>query len=102
MTQFIQLPEWMPWWALLAVLVPVALYALLFMAMPFSVFGVKPRLEAIETRLDEIQSDIRSLALRLPERGVSADTQDDRPPPIPPARGERSTNRAEPRLDWPR
>jgi hypothetical protein len=65
--------------------------------MPFSVFGVKGRLEAIEARLDEIQGEIRSLALRLPERAVHADYDmhptesqtrrwaESARPPIPPA-----------------
>ena len=103
MMQYLQLPEWLPWWAVLAVLVPVALYGLLFVAMPFSVFGIKPRLESIEARLDDIQGDIRSLALRLPERGGPSAADLDPPPPIPPARADRgASGRAEPRLDWPR
>lgn len=100
--QLLQIPEWLPWWAVLAVLVPVALYALFFLAMPFAMLGLKPRLDSIEARLDEIQSDIRTLALRLPERGGMA-AQADETPPIPPARSERPARaRAEPRLDWPR
>ena len=35
--------------------------------MPFSVFGVKGRLDGVEARLDEIQAEIRALSLRLPE-----------------------------------
>ena len=35
--------------------------------MPFSVFGVKARLEAIDERLDELQSDLRALTHRLPD-----------------------------------
>ncbi len=46
-----------------------ALFALAFLAMPFSVFGLKGRLDGVEARLDEIQREIRSLALRLPEPG---------------------------------
>ncbi len=61
------LPDWLPWWVPLAVLLPLALYALAFFAMPFSVLGLKGRMEAIEGRLDEIQGEIRGLALRLPE-----------------------------------
>ena len=61
------LPEWAPWWAQLALLVVGLLFALCFLLMPFSVFGVKGRLDGIEVRLDEIQGEIRSLALRLPE-----------------------------------
>jgi hypothetical protein len=61
------LPDWVPWWVNIAILVPVVLFALAFLLMPFSVFGIKGRLESVEARLDEIQGEIRSLALRLPE-----------------------------------
>ncbi len=61
------LPDWLPWWVPILVLVPALLWALAFLFMPFGVFGVKGRLEAIEARLDEIQGEIRSLALRMPE-----------------------------------
>ena len=61
------LPAWVPWWVNIAVLVPAILFLLAFVLMPFSVFGVKGRLEGIEARLDEIQGEIRSLSLRLPE-----------------------------------
>ena len=63
----------------------------MYVLMPFSVFGVKARLEAIDARLDEIQGEIRSLALRLPEPSVD-EYDEPRPspraglrPPIPPA-----------------
>lgn len=69
MTMPFALPAWVPWWVPLLVLLPALLLALAFLAMPFSVFGVKARLELIEARLDEIQEEIRRLALRLPERG---------------------------------
>jgi hypothetical protein len=119
MPSFLQLPGGLPWWVTLAILVPVALYGLLFLAMPFSVFGTKSRLEQIDARLDEIQEELRGLALRLPDHSQQT-------PALPPAgarvssaadaylparqqpelvvrkavpeRGERS----EPRLDWPR
>lgn len=67
MTSPLPLPDWVPWWVHLAVLLAGGLFGLLFLAMPFAVFGVKGRLEAIEIRLDEIQAEIRSLSLRLPE-----------------------------------
>lgn len=51
----------------LAVLVPALFLAMAFLCMPFAVFGVKGRLDAVELRLDEIQGEIRSLALRMPE-----------------------------------
>lgn len=61
------LPDWAPWWAHLAVVVLALLFGLLFLLMPFSLFGMKGRLDAMDARLDEIQGEIRSLALRLPE-----------------------------------
>jgi len=132
MTIPLNLPTWLPWWVPTLILVPVLLYALVFILMPFSVVGVKGRLETLDARLDEIQSEIRSLALRLPEplRGgyeepPYASPPVERPlrpepltsrPPIPPAplepgddpsfgirRSARARQaRSEPRLDWPR
>ena len=67
------LPDWLPWWVPIVLLVPALLYALAFLFMPFSVIGVKSRLEVIEARLDEIQGEIRHLALRLPETGRGTD-----------------------------
>jgi hypothetical protein len=67
MTLPFTLPDWLPWWVPIVLLVPALLYALAFLFMPFSVIGVKGRLEVIEARLDEIQGEIRHLALRLPE-----------------------------------
>ncbi len=65
------LPDWAPPWAGFVLLVVAGLFCLAFLLMPFSVFGVKGRLDAIEARLDEIQGEIRNLVLRLPERGRS-------------------------------
>jgi len=59
MLQSLNLPDWLPWWVPLALLVPALLWALSFLFMPFSVFGVKSRLEVIEARLDEIQNESR-------------------------------------------
>lgn len=94
MTLPFALPDWVPWWVSIVVIVPVVLFVLAFLLMPFSVFGVKGRLEGVEARLDEIQGEIRSLALRLPERGADTDWRQSEPdsrgwaetrPPIPPA-----------------
>lgn len=71
MTLPFPLPDWLPWWVPLLLLVPALLYALAFLLMPFSVIGVKGRLDVIEARLDEIQGEIRSLALRLREPGAA-------------------------------
>ncbi len=97
MSAFPTFPDWLPWWVPIVVLVPVLLYLLVFLAMPLSVFGVKGRLEILEARLDEIQGEIRMLALRLPEPGRAGQFRDLDPvelrphaerPPIPPSRGE--------------
>ena len=103
MHQFLSLPDWLPGWVPAVVVVFAALWALVFLVMPFSVFGVKSRLELIEARLDEIQNEIRHVALRLPPGGgPGVDYDDPYPsrmqeraperlmtrPPIPPARHE--------------
>jgi hypothetical protein len=100
MNTLLSLPDWVPWWVPLVLLVPALLYALAFLFMPFSVLGVKTRLEVMEARLDEIQQEIRHLVLRLPIGPREVDFEDvyapvnqtrrrdasisDRPP-IPPA-----------------
>jgi hypothetical protein len=53
----------------LLVLIGGIMIFLAFLVMPFSVFGLKGRLDAVEARLDGIQGEIRALALRLPEPG---------------------------------
>jgi hypothetical protein len=104
MLQTLNLPDWLPWWVPLVLLVPTLLWALSFLFMPFSVFGVKSRLEVIEARLEEIQSEMRHVALRLPMGGGAGPDYDDvyparmqeprtpdrilSRPPIPPARHE--------------
>jgi hypothetical protein len=107
MLSFLHLPADLPWWATLAIVVPAAIYALLLLAMPFSVFGLKSRLDQIEDQLSDIQLELRALAGRLPaapppsgpRRSMPADelprlrAADPEPTPI---------RRAEPRLDWPR
>lgn len=96
MTLPFTLPDWVPWWVNLVILLPALLFALAFLFMPFSVIGVKARLEGIEARLDEIQGEIRTLTLRLPEGAVGGIARtsptvyvdEEAPlvrPPIPPA-----------------
>lgn len=111
------LPEWTGVAALLALM----LVCLAYLLMPFSVFGVKGRLDALEAQLDEIRDEIRGLSIRMsdgPRRPAPAEEWADPPPrargaaeeqprvtpPIPPPaswpdppRG----GRPEPRLDWP-
>lgn len=103
MTMPFTLPPWLPWWVPILVLVPAILYALLFLLMPFSVIGLKGRLDVIEARLDEVQHEIRTLSIRmgepgrhyrpdedaydtspLPPRAASAPVAQSRPP-VPPA-----------------
>jgi hypothetical protein len=57
--------------------------------MPFSVIGVKGRLDVIEARLDEIQGEIRTLSLRLGEPARAAYRPDEDAydtSPLPPVR----------------
>ena len=97
------LPDWVPAWVGFALVVVGALLLLAVLVMPFSVFGLKGRLDGVEARLDEIQREIRSLALRLPEPARSdrgrVDYGEDGPdrrrwaepssrPPIPPRTAE--------------
>ncbi len=112
MTSPLPLPDWVPWWVHLAVLLALLFVAVMFALMPFSVFGTKSRLETIEIRLDEIQAEIRSLALRLPELSPLDEDPPSgfrlrtggRLPPIPPApsqpirREPGRASRMEPRL----
>lgn len=112
MTSPLPLPDWVPWWVHLAVLLALLFVAVMFALMPFSVFGTKSRLDTIEIRLDEIQAEIRSLALRLPETSLHDEEPPDefrprdtrRLPPIPPAplrpalREPNRPSRMEPRL----
>src|SRR4051794_22744893 len=89
------LPDWVPWWVPLVLLLPALLYTLAFLFMPFSVIGVKARLEVVEARLDEIQHEIRRLALRLPAGTEQADFDEIYAAQHGPPR------RAEPALDRP-
>jgi hypothetical protein len=104
MHQLLNLPDWLPWWIPLVLLLPTSLWALSFLFMPFSVFGLKTRLDLLDARLDEIQQEIRHLAHYMPSGVVTASDFDDvytprtgqtQPqdrvvarPPIPPSRHE--------------
>lgn len=91
-------PDWVPLWVHVVVLIALGTLALLFALMPFSLLGVKSRLEAIDLRLDELQNEVRSLALRLPERLSEPGRDPLGPPPIPPASVRSPSGRTEPRL----
>ena len=54
-------PDWVPPWVHILALVVLAGVLLLFVLMPFSVFGLKSRLELIEARLDDIQAELRMI-----------------------------------------
>jgi hypothetical protein len=59
------LPDWLPGWAILLVALPVLLWVLAFLMVPFSVFGVKSRLEALEAQIDQLQDDLRIMGMRM-------------------------------------
>lgn len=61
------LPDWVPWWAQLAILVVAILFGLAFLMVPFAVFGLKGRLDVLEAQLDDIHAELRMLAMRLPD-----------------------------------
>jgi hypothetical protein len=63
------LPDWLPDWAFLLLAIPALLFVLAFLVMPFSVFGVKARLEAMEAQLDAVAEELRNLNFRA--RGVT-------------------------------
>jgi hypothetical protein len=109
------LPDWTGLLALLLLL----LAGLAYLLMPFSVFGLKGRLDSIEAQLDEVQAEIRSLSLQLsgaprraaaddwvdlPSRGRAVEEAPRVSPPVPPPAAWPESprgGRAEPRLDWP-
>jgi len=113
----------LPSWVALVLLAAIAVTLLAFLAMPFAVFGVKSRLEAVEAELADLRGDIRALLRQAPAAAAppppramvdedyipraNARAPEVEPriaPPIPPpaARPERAARRAEPRVDWPR
>jgi hypothetical protein len=120
------LPAWLPWWASLVLAVVLLLWGCAFLLVPFSVIGLKGRLEGIEARLDELQTEIRTLSLRLPEAMPGGPYEESfvpppprpmhRAPPIPPGVAPlaspprrppegappRVPRRVEPRFDPPR
>lgn len=85
MTMPFAAPDWMPGWLLLALAVPILLWLLAFLMVPFNVFGVKARLETIENELAELNEQIRVMQLRAAGRlpadvaARPAETYDDLP-----------------------
>ncbi len=76
-------PDWVPWWVQTLLVVAGVLFALAFLLMPFATFGVKSRLDSLELHLEELGVELRSLSLRLPDRGVSRDLATDWTDPVP-------------------
>jgi hypothetical protein len=116
------LPDWLGFILLLGAVA----FGLAFLLMPFAVFGVKSRLEAIEQRLVETEETMRALARQVaaqPGFGRATDIDDAPlgigrarprkadpvragqapvpPPPVLPTQ-VMPEPRAEPRIDWPR
>ena len=85
MTLPFAVPDWLPWWVPTILLVLGLLWLLAFLLVPFSVIGLKTRVDGLEARLDEIQAEIRRLTLRLPDpaRPVEFDELYAAPPPEP-------------------
>lgn len=126
MTLPFALPDWLPWWLPIVLLVPFLLYVMALLVMPFAVLSTKSRLDTIDLRLDGLQGEIRSLALRMREPSSERSgfdsayvappgprrkdpSVDGGRPPIPPATSavrpsaaDVGSGRAEPRLTWPR
>ena len=93
MTLKLPFPDWIPPWAQLGLLVLALLLALAILAVPFAVFGLKGRLDTLEAQLDDIQTDLRVLAARVPDDEPSR--------PRRRVAASRETERDEPQLRWP-
>jgi hypothetical protein len=59
------LPAWMPAWAALAIFLPVLLWCLAFLLVPFSVIGLKSRLDDLEAQIDSLHEDLRIMGMRM-------------------------------------
>ncbi len=112
----------LPSWVALVLLAAITVTLLAFLAMPFAVFGVKSRLEAVEAELADLRGEIRALLRQAPAAAApppramvdedyipranarALEVEPRIAPPVPPpaARPERAARRAEPRVDWPR
>jgi hypothetical protein len=90
----------LPEWTGLVALLVLALLALCLLVMPFSVFGLKGRLDSIEAQLDDLRADLRVMTARQPEaRRENWDATPTIPEPYSPPAPQ---GRAEPRISWPR
>ena len=61
----------------------IAVGVLAFLLMPFSVFGVKARIESLEAQIDSLHEDLRMISMRasgaLPPSATKFDQYDDVP-----------------------
>lgn len=60
-----------PYWVQALLVLAFIGLALVFLLMPFAVFGLKPRMEEVELQLSEIRAELRTLNMRL-TRGEGA------------------------------
>ena len=108
----------LPGWTGLILALLLGLLVLAFLGMPFAVYGVKSRLEALELQLAELRAELRrtgpAAAPRAPveqdweepagftRREVEAGPRLRAPVPPPPADSQPPLRdrRAEPKLDW--
>jgi hypothetical protein len=58
------LPDWMPGWVFLILALIGLLWLLAFLLMPFSVIGVKSRIEALEAEVASLREDLRLMGMR--------------------------------------
>lgn len=56
-------PEWLPQWAQALVLIVGLVFAVLWMLVPFAVIGVKGRLDALAVQIDDLQAELRVMAM---------------------------------------
>jgi hypothetical protein len=58
------LPDWMPAWGVLLVGLPLLLWVLAFLLVPFSVIGLKSRIDGLEAQIDALHEDLRIIGMR--------------------------------------
>ncbi|ATU72348.1 hypothetical protein [Komagataeibacter rhaeticus] len=76
-------PQWMPPWAQAVLLVGGILFALVWLFVPFAVFGVKGRLDSLAIQLDDLQAELRVMAMGLNTPSANPDPAPAARPPEP-------------------